>query len=201
MQACNSTSRITALLSCSLSMHETRRECFGLWQLPQVSACMPLLAGHGESLCDFVSLKRWDFYQMKVHDTKWQLQFFLSDVLETDPTLFCSILFSDILWCLWGLHYTSWLPLAVLKYLWMKYRTSISVLNTRRPVSSHHNVHTACHCHGMLLNTARFGGRRDQELGCSQHGLLWKLKQDSLRCFAMIRTACFILAFACPWCW
>jgi len=44
---------------------------------------------------------------MKVHDTKWQLQFFLSDVLATDPTLFCSILFSDILWCLWGLHYTS----------------------------------------------------------------------------------------------
>jgi hypothetical protein len=85
--------------------------------------------------------------------------------------------------------------------LWMKHRASISVLNTRRPVSSHHNVHTACHCHGMLLNTARFGGRRDQELGCSQHGLLWKLKQDSLRCFAMIRTACFILAFACPWCW
>jgi hypothetical protein len=40
-----------------------------------------------------------------------------------------------------------------------------------------------------------------REKGPRTHGLLWKLKQDSLRCFAMIRTACFILAFACPWCW
>jgi hypothetical protein len=120
----------------------------GLWQLPQDSACMPLLATENLYVILFL----------------WNGEIFISFFCQMSLKLtrHCSVLFcscSAILW--WTTTRQRILTTAGdAKILLVWWSTGSASVFWIRDVLFHHittYIRTACHCHGMLLNTpARF---------------------------------------------